>query len=180
MTTVTDEIVITALADAIIDILQADSGLDRVPLFIRGGTPSPVPQDFHPFCEVIIGEEAPDTDYSGAVYQQTYTGIVTFTCQQFGNSDWLDTVQDRKAHVASYDIIAQLLSEAVIELQRDDWTSLDNLVITNTFASGVALTETVSRFYLTGPRVYGLEQRENNYQNFGSVAFIVETDRTVN
>ena len=180
MMTVAGEVTITALADAVIDILQECDGLSGVNLFIRGGTPMPVPQDYHPFCEVIIGEESPDTDYSGAVYQQTYTGIITFTCQQFSDSDWLDTVQNKRAHVGSYDVIANLLTEAVIELQRDDWTSLNNLIITNTFDSGVTLTETVTRFYLTGPRVFGMEQRHNNYQNFGSVAFVIETDRVVN
>lgn len=179
MTTVENQVVITALADAVLDILEETRGLDSVRLFIRGGTPAPVPQDFHPYCEVIIGEENPDTDLSGNVYEQTYTGLLTFTCQTVGAGDWLEKISDRRSSIRSYDVIAALITETVIELQRDTHYSLGDLTITYEADSGAALSEVVKRFYLTGPRVFGLDDRNNTYENFGSVAFTIETERTI-
>jgi hypothetical protein len=178
-TTVTDRLVIAALADAIIDILEQTRGLDGVKLFIRGGTPVPVPQQLHPYCEVMIGDETPDAELTGGLYQQTYTGLLTFTCQTVGQGDWLEKISARRSRVRSYDLIGNLVTQAAIELQREMHHSLGDLAVTMEFDSRVMLSEVVEQFHLTGPLVYGLDDRTNNFENFGSIGFVIETQRTI-
>ncbi len=180
MALIEDELMVNAIADAVIDALEANRELDGVKLFIRGGIPLPVPQDKHPFSEVIIGEENPDTPMTGGMYACQYRGLITFTAQLTtqGKADWLDISSDRRAHVRSYDLIKRLVMVSQAELQREVHQSLDDLRTTITL--GVqTITEAVVQFSIEGPVIYGTEDRTDNYENFGSLPFVVDTERTV-
>lgn len=180
MALIENELMVNAIADAVIDALEANRELDGVKLFIRGGTPLPVPQDKHPFSEVIIGEENPDTPMTGGMYACQYRGLITFTAQLTtqANADWLEVFSDRRAHVRSYDLIKRLVMAAQAELQREVHQSLDDL--RTTIALGTqTITEAVVQLVLDGPILYGTEDRTDNYENFGSLPFRVDTERTV-
>jgi hypothetical protein len=161
-----------ALADYIIDALADCADLDVVKLFIRGGTPMPVPQHQYPFSEVIIGQEDEGDDMTGNVYGQTYVGLITFNVQlaQTATGDWLNQTGDRRAVLPSYDAVEELVHYAREELQHEAHCEMGGLTVG---------AEKVTKFALTGPRVYGLEAgaRPDNYTNFGSIPFVVETER---
>ena len=177
-----DDFMVTEIANTLIDILADNTDLDGVQLFIRGGNPYSVPQDYSPFVEVIVGEETPVDNLTGAVSTRTYTGLITFTAQMTlaSNSDWLAAVgaDTRRTHIDSYDVIKRLVMAAQAELQRAAHADLDALT-THTPTGSVVVDEVVTAFRLEGALVYGLEQRDNNYDNFGSISFVVETDRTI-
>lgn len=181
MTTVTDYM-INAIADALIDILEDDAALDEVKLFVRGGVPLPLPIDRYPFCEVIIGQETPEASLTGELYVCQYHGLVTFTANLAASSqaDYLltSTTDERRAHVASYDLIKALVMAAQAELQRHAHHSLNDLQTTKTLGV-LTIDELVTEFTLDGTIVYGLDNRTNNYENFGSIPFTVETQRLV-
>ena len=168
-----------AIADAIRDALIANTGLSTVKAFIRGQAVRPVMQDLYPFSEVIIGEETGGDDLSGGTYERSYSGIITFTATttQTSGNDWVD-VASRKAESASYDTIEALINYAVLELQRDTWRDLGALSVTNTVGT-LVIVDAVTNFYLDGPIIYGIDERGQNYENFGSIAFVCETQRTV-
>ncbi len=182
MATVDNAFMIDAIADAVIDALEANTSLQAVKLFIDGGTPMPVPQDKQPFVEVIIGEETPVGDMTGGVSEQSYRGLLTFTAKftQTASADWLDPVEGdaRRARVASYGLIKRLVMIAQIELQREVHQDLGGLA-TKIDLDAQTVTEVVTAFRLDGPIVYGLDDRTNNYENFGSIGFVVETERSI-
>lgn len=182
MSTVADEFMVNAIADAVLDILEDDAELDGVNLFVRGGVPLPLPIDRYPFCEVIIGQETPEAPLTGELYMCQYHGLVTFTANLAAQSqaDYLlaSTTDERRAHVASYDLIKALVMAAQLELQRHDNHSLSDLQTTKTLGL-LTIDEVVTEFYLDGTIVYGLDNRTNNYENFGSIPFTVETRRLV-
>jgi hypothetical protein len=182
MSTVTDEFMVNAVADAILDILEDDAALDGVKLFVRGGVPLPLPIDRYPFCEVIIGQETPEEPLTGEMYICQYHGLVTFTANLAAQSQadvlLTSTTDERRAHVASYDLIKALVMAAQLELQRHAHHSLNDLQITKTLAP-LSIDEVVTQFYLDGTIVYGMDNRTNNYENFGSIPFTVETRRLV-
>lgn len=160
------------IADYIISALCACRDLDAVKLFIRGGSPMPVQSNLYPFAEVIIGEEAEGEEMTGGTYGQTYVGLITFNVEvaQNANGDWLEMTGDRRATLPSYDAVEELVHYARGELQSVAHRSMGDLTIHQ---------EQVIRFSLTGPRVYGVEPsaRTNNWSNFGSISFEVETER---
>lgn len=173
---------IDAIAVAVIDALSANHSLDAIKLFIDGGTPMPVPQDKHPFVEVIIGEETPVDELTGGVSERSYRGLLTFTAQltQTARADWLDPVEGdaRRARVGSYSLIKRLVMTAQVELQREVHQDLGEL-ITAIDVDALTVREAVTAFRLDGSIVYGLDDRANNYENFGSIPFVVETERTI-
>lgn len=168
-----------AVADTIRDALIANTGLTSVKVFVRGQAVRPMRQDMYPFSEIIIGDEAGADDLSGGTYDRTYGGIITFTAitTQGSLNDWAD-VLNRKAESASYDTIESLINYAVLELQRDTWRDLGGLVTTNTVGT-LVITDAVVNFYLDGPIIYGIDDRGQNYENFGSIEFVCETQRTI-
>lgn len=168
-----------AIADTIRDALIANTGLASVKVFVRGQAVRPMLQDMYPFSEIIIGDEAGADDLSGGTYDRTYGGIITFTALSTPSSlnDW-STVTARKANSVSYDTIESLINYAVLELQRDTWRDLNGLVTTNTVGT-LVITDAVINFYLDGPIIYGIDERGQNYENFGSIEFVCETQRTV-
>ena len=168
-----------AVADTIRDALIANTGLTSVKVFIRGQAVRPMRQDMYPFSEIIIGDEAGADDLSGGTYDRTYGGIITFTAitTQGSLNDWAD-VLNRKAESASYDTIESLINYAVLELQRDTWRDLGGLVTTNIVGT-LIITDAVVNFYLDGPIIYGIDDRGQNYENFGSIEFVCETQRTI-
>ena len=163
-----------AIADYIHTALAAVESLDEVKLFIRGGTPMPVPADSYPFVEIIVAEEDEGDELTGNMYEQTYAGLITVSVQitATANADWLAPVagEDRYVTLVSYDQVEALVIAIMSELQRSMHRDLGGLMVDD---------ETVTAFRLTGPRVFGLDQdaRTNNYDNFGSVPFVVETER---
>ena len=173
---------IDAIAVALIDALSANHSLDAIKLFIDGGTPMPVPQDKHPFVEVIIGEETPVDELTGGVSERSYRGLLTFTAQltHTARADWLDPVEGdaRRARVGSYSLIKRLVMIAQVELQREVHQDLGEL-ITAIDVDALTVREWVTAFRLDGSIVYGLDDRANNYENFGSIPFVVETERTI-
>jgi hypothetical protein len=160
------------IADYVIAALAANHALDDVKLFIRGGTPMPVATDRHPFSEVLVGSEEPDGELSGNVYDQVYTGIVTFNVLLLkqADADWLEMTGDRTARLRSYDQVEELVKAARDELQREAHKEMGGLT---------SCGERVVLFAVTGPRVYGLEPdaRTDSYTNFGSLTFEVATER---
>jgi hypothetical protein len=181
MTLVTD-FMVNAIADALLDALEANSALDEVQLFIRGGAPLPLPVDRYPFVEVLIGQETPEEPLTGELYTCLYHGLVTFTANLAAQSlaDWLvdSTTDDRRATVTSYDLIKRLVMTAQLELQRHVHHALGSLQTTQTIGAQT-IDELVAQFFLDGPILYGLDNRTNNYENFGSIPFTVETRRFV-
>ncbi len=177
-----DGFMIDAISAALIDALIANTSLKDVKLFIDGGTPQPVPQDKHPFVEVIIGEETPVDELTGGVSERSYRGLLTFTAQltQTARADWLDPVEGdaRRARVGSYSLIKRLVMIAQVELQREVHQDLGELV-TTIAVDALTVREVVTAFRLDGSIVYGLDERTNNYENFGSMGFVVETERTI-
>lgn len=160
------------MADYIISALSANRNLDAVKLYIRGGSPMAVPLHLYPFCEVIIGEESEGEEMTGGVYGQTYAGLITFNVEvaQLANGDWLEMTGDRRATLPSYDLVEELVHYAREELQAVAHRAMGDLTVHQ---------EQVIRFSLTSPRIYGTEPdaRTNNYTNFGSIPFEVETER---
>jgi hypothetical protein len=167
------------IADYVIAALAANHGLDAMRLFIRGGAPMPVPSDLHPYTEVEIGEEQPVGEYTGGVFTQTYIGLITVnTLAEQG--DWLEVTGDRIARVKSYDAVEELVHAVIVELQRDMHRSLGNLSSTY-IGGGNTVVEVVTQFSLSTSqaRIYGLDNRADNFTNFGSIPFEVETQRSL-
>ncbi len=174
------EFMVTEIANQVITYLAADADLDAVLLFIRGGTPFVVPQDQTPYCEVIIGEEQPIEELTGCVSTRNYRGIITFSVQvtQQAAADWLTPISSnsRVSYVSSYDLVKRLVMVAQTELQR--YPSLGELT-TTVVLSDQTISEVVTAFRFDGSIIYGLDARADNYENFGSLSFVVETNRTI-
>ena len=177
-----DDWMITAAANALIDILIAKTSLSSINLFVRGGMPIPPLQSKYPFVEVLISEETPVDELTGGVSKRTYVGLITVTglFQQTSEADWIDPYnsEPRRAAVTSYDVIKHLVMLIQVELEKESHHSLSNLTTTVTL-SDQTIVEVVTAFRLEGAIVYGLDDRQNNYENFGSIPFVVETQRTV-
>ena len=173
-----------AIADAIITALANDSALNAIRLFVRGGTPMPVPSHLYPFIEVIVAEEGENGELTGNYYEQVYTGLITVSVQllqQPGGADWLEKLGERTARLPSYDLVEELVVAIVSRLQRAEYRDLNSLVVGDD-APGAPETgsaEAVTAFRLTGPRTFGLDsdERTNNWDNFASIPFEVETER---
>lgn len=163
------------IQDAIRDRLKAASTLDAIKVFVRGYAVKPMTNDQYPFCEIIIGDEDGVEDYSGGVLERSYNGLITFSTQSIGD---LFSVSDREANVDSYDAVEELIVYASIELQKETHQSLGDLTTTLTVGT-TTITDVVKRFYLGGPITYGIDDRGNNYENYGTIPFIVETERTI-
>jgi hypothetical protein len=182
VTTVDNEFMINAIADAVLDALEANAALDEVQLFIRGGAPLPLPTERYPFCEVLIGQETQEELLTGELNTCLYHGLVTFTANLAAQSlaDWLidSTLDERRATVTSYDLIKRLVMTAQMELERPLHHDLGNLQTVKTLGL-LTIDELVVQFFLDGTIVYGLDDRANNYENFGSIPFTVEARRLV-
>lgn len=166
-----------AILDYIIGALADARGpLDEIKLFIRGGAPHPVDLGLHPFVEVEIAEEGEGGESTGGEYGQTYVGLITLTVsvENVAGGDWLMMLDDRKAAVPSADKLDELVTAMLHELQKAEHRDMGGLTYSSTDAN-----EQVTDFYITGPRVYGLDDRTNNYANFASIPFVVNTDRQV-
>jgi len=170
----TDDI-IDAIIDYIIDTLMDVADLDDIAVFVRGILPpNMVPQNLYPFCEVFIAEETQDPtmpELSGGVFQQVYTGLLTFNeLVTRTGGDWLDQYDERKARVRSYDDVRRYVQAAKQELEKCEHRSLGDLTLGS---------EVVYQFDITDPRIYGLDenQRVNSWENFGSLPFKVSTER---
>lgn len=161
-----------AIADYLQGALASADSLNAVKLFIRGGTPMPVPSDHWPFIEIIIGQEDEGDEMTGNEYSQVYVGLLTVNVQLTAqaSADWLAPISDRYVTLPSYDQVEELVTSVLEELQKAEHRDLGGLIVGD---------EAVTSFRLTGPRVYGLDQdaRTNNYENFGSIPFEVETER---
>ena len=182
MALVENALMIDEIATAVIAALEGNAALDEIQLFIDGGMPMPVPQDKHPFVEVIIGEENPDDELTGGLSTRTYRGLITISMQltQNANADWIDPVAEypRRARVGSYRLVKRLVMVIQIELQRENHRDLDSLATLITLGD-LDVNEAVKAFRLDGPITYGLDDRTNNYENYGSIPVVVETERTV-
>jgi hypothetical protein len=162
------------IADAVIAILDGLDKLSEIKLFIRGGVPVPVPIDKHPFIEVEIGEEQPVGKYTGELEEQNYIGLITVnTLAKRG--DWLHPISSRVACIPSYDQVEEFTQAILFELQKDDHKSLGDLRCT----SEDGTVEVVTNLEMIGPRIYGLDDRTENYTNFGSLPFQVTTERSL-
>lgn len=154
------------IADALVDV----SALDDVQVFIKGGlSPSiMVPQDKYPFSEVMCARAVNYGELTGNYYEDRYIGIVTFSVllTQQANADWLDT--GRIIELASYVQVRTLVHAAIDELRKTEHRDLGEL----TTDSGV-----VTRFGITEPTYgYDVDVRTNNWMNWGSIPFEVETE----
>lgn len=181
MALVDEAFMVDALADAILDALADDVHLADVQLFIRGGTPMPVPQDQHPYVEALVGEDVLGDELTGGVSRLTYRGLITASAQLAQSAaDWLEPLDGdaRRARVPSYDLIKRLMMLMQVELQRAEYADLNGLITTMEIGEQT-VREAVTAFRLDGSIVYGLDDRTNNYENFGSIGFVVETERTV-
>lgn len=180
MALVDNELMVNAIADVVIDALEANRELDGVKVFIRGEAPFVMPQDKYPYSEVIVGEETPETPQTGGLYECHYSGLIAFAVQLTtqANADWLEIFSDRRAKVRSYDLIKRLVMAAQAEMQRAVHHDLNDLHTTITL-NAQTITESVVKFYLEGPILYLLEDRTDNYENSGSISFKVTTERTV-
>lgn len=182
----------TAIADEILEALQSSHWMNEVKLFIRGSNPMPIDQDHYPFIEVIVGAEQFDEGLTGGYSDRTYTGLLTFAEQitKSAAADWVTTSEalPRQTNVTSYDTVKRLIMIAQVLLGQEKYHNLDGLsttwTLTHQTAVGppavndtFAVSEVVTAFYLAGPIVYGVEERPNNYENSGSIAFVVETQR---
>lgn len=164
-----------AIADYLIETLGNVDALNDIKVFIRGGLPSGmIPQEKYPFCEVIVAEETPDAEQPELTgeYIQIYTGIITVSIllTEISPGDWLEPVGEREARVPSYDLVEEYIYAIMAELQKCEHKDMGALVLNG---------EYVSKFYLTGPRIYGIDRdaRTNSWENFGSVPFEVQTGR---
>lgn len=162
-----------AIADYIIDVLRSNDLLNEIAVFIRGAfPPGMIPQELYPFVEVFIGSEVEDTRFTGAVYEQTYTGIVTVSmlATELASGDWVERESERFARVPSYDKVEEFVYAIMRELQKSEHLDMASLSLND---------EVVIQFALTGERIYGIDRdvRSNSWENFGSVPFTVETQR---
>lgn len=162
------------IENAIIDAMLAESALDDL-LAVYRGMPLMVPQQFYPFAEVLIEQERTARTLTGNVHERVYEGVITFNVR----------VQDapqvvaRKATVASYVTVQNLVDAAVELFKRTANRDLGGLTFTN---------GAVTMFQVGGQAVeYGIALRnqygnaigrDNNFDNTGMLPFVCVTQET--
>lgn len=152
------------IENKIVDIILADSDFASIAVATIGFL-FRVPEDYYPLCQVVI------TGSNEAAQQQTglnieeFTGFIRFDLRQQDTP----TVNSRKVVVTSYQSVTDLV-DATVRLFREN----ANRKLQNLNESGVWA---VRRFTLQGTTEYGVDQRirENDYENFGVIPFVVET-----
>lgn len=163
------------IADYLINAMVNAPTLDAVRLFIRGYAPMDVPHTRHPYMEVVVAEdvEGEGGGTTGGILYRQYAGVITvntlLTLQ--ANRDWLDpNSAQRTASVPSYDQVVQLLEATINLFEQPAYENLGEMVQGR---------EAVVRFALTTPIVLGLSdtEKENTWQNFGSIPFTVDVNR---
>lgn len=166
----------TSIADYIIDTLADVGDLDTIKSFVRGALPpGMVPNELYPSIEVMVAGEAPEPGFeelTGGYYRQVYTGLITVAewLVHSAGGDFLDKIRERIFRVISYDLVDEVIGYTMTELQKCEHRSMGDLVIGD---------EAVINFSLSGQRIYGLDKdaRTNNWENFGSIVFTVQTIR---
>jgi hypothetical protein len=173
---------IRSIADYLIAVLDGMSDLESIDLILRGAVSlGIVSMQSYPFIEVVISDEDEDPEQpemTGALFQQVYTGSITVYVQltEFSGGDHIENVgQTRIRNVQSYDDVQDLMVPIILELQKCDHQSLGDLTV-----NPASENEVVKQFTVIGPRVYGIraDARTNNWDNFGTIPFEVETIRT--
>lgn len=170
-----DPFIKRAMADYIQAALAGRAELDAIKLFIRGPAPMAISSDLHPYVEIFIATESPVEDLTGGVTIREYAGLISLSVQLTAQAtaDWLTPITDRYLAQPSYDLVEELISHIMRELQKGEHHDMGGLTVTNADGS----QETVTSFELADAVTYGIEDRTNNYDNFGSVPFKVETQR---
>lgn len=163
------------IEDYILEALNDVPDLYRVKTFVRGVLPDiALPQESYPLCECYILRETSVLELTGNYYHQTYEGALVFSVLLTNGAD-ADLFQRRGgriAHVASYDMIDELVWAALLELQRCANHDLAGLSTAD---------ETVLRFSAGEEINYGLLEadRSNNWAMTATMRFMVETEREV-
>lgn len=147
-----------AISDAIRAALLGNTQLSAVKVFFRGPAVIKAQQDLYPLCEIILAQETGDNDLTGGTYQRTYGGVINYStlANQASAADWAD-VTAREANTDSYDDVAALVTDTLIELQRETWRDLNALTNTQTATVlnyGTLLDVTGESLLLTGSGGY--------------------------
>lgn len=142
------------------DLFIADSGLDDIKALIRG-EPITIPLQHHPAMIIFI-ERQEDAQLETGLFVYQYAGYIAIETQI---PDSLSVVA-RKATIESYPTVRNLLDAATDVLEA------------NLSLGGISYgTETVRGITQISGKVYGLQQRSNNINNRGEVAFAIETQK---
>lgn len=156
----------------LIDTLEDLAALDGVKIFVKGGLPPniAIPQQFYPFSEVFCGRSTELGELTGGMFEDQYAGIVTFSVLTIESSLADLAARDagsRRVELGSYTQVRTLVNAAIQELRKEAHRDLGALATSN---------EQVVQFWVTEP-TYGLDldTRTNNWSNFGSIPFVVDT-----
>lgn len=164
-----------AIADYIIAAMVACEDLDDIKLFVRGVAPVSVPVNLYPYSEVTVLEEARPPRTVRSEKDQTYRGQITFYTSIAATSggDMLQPVTDRVATLPNYDKVAEFVHYTRIEFDLETHANMGGLTVGG---EQVTLFMLVAPFkYGMGPYGMGPNEVSNNYENFASLPFQVET-----
>ncbi len=165
---------IQEIQEYIRDALLGIDALECMGAFVFGDAPRPWPQTFFPACQIII---VPEVELVGSVSHnaQQYQGIINFLINQGDlgkGQDWrmVTADADKTLYLVSYQRINAMVKAARDELQKVAHYDMGDLTDDN--------GEYVCRFAL-GDRVRGSGPgaRSNSWENIGSIAFTVTTER---
>lgn len=158
-----------AIEDTVADTLLADSSFDAIAKLTIGFLYQ-VPLAYYPLCEVTINTEQDTGERTGLIIRN-YLGVIRYDVIVSDKPEV--TANPRKVIVPSYRTVADFVSATVQLFNRQANRKLGDLTGTD---DGTAWA--VRDFRVLGAVEYGIDQRsgrEDNYENFGSIPFICET-----
>lgn len=152
----------------IADIVLADANFASLKM-LTIGLLWRVPVDFFPLCEVLIANEQDADQRTGQVIRQ-YLGAIRFNV--IVSDTPTATANARKVTVPSYLQVTDFVNAAVQLFNQQANFDLGGLTGSD------PVDWAVRRFMIETSVEYGIESRtgrEDNYENYGTVPFICET-----
>lgn len=154
-----------AIEEQLRDLMLAEAGLDAVKVFMRGYDPRPR-IDFYPLVEVFTEERVTESEETGFITYayQVHLGVSVLIADHTNP----DEDNPRKADVGSY-----ITTGALVACVKD-------LLLKHRDLDGVSFTDgdgNLERVWYIelGTDTAGVEQRQNNYANFGRISFRART-----
>lgn len=152
------------IENRILDILTADTSLDRVQMFIRGlALGRSIPTQYYPYVEVLITGWTPGKMMTGGLIERTYAGVIRVSTQVVDEPPTPDA--NRRAVIPSYAEVQRLANNILGILSRSANQKLGGLLSTDTPQWAVQM-------FLLDNGQYGIDaERVTTLENFTEQPF---------